>query len=104
MLPNDWKLWQPRLRPFPASPAPSLPEEGMSAPAPTGSSAPVAAGVAGGMAADAAPTTDPGQQYICGFCSALNYLKAGDVIRCRKCGHRIFYKARTRRVVQYEAR
>ena len=33
-----------------------------------------------------------------------NSLKSTDVIRCRECGHRILYKKRTSRVVQYEAR
>ena len=33
-----------------------------------------------------------------------NTLKSTDVIRCRDCGHRILYKKRTSRVVQYEAR
>lgn len=39
------------------------------------------------------------------FCTgAENTLKQTDVIRCRECGHRILYKKRTNRVVQYEAR
>ena len=33
-----------------------------------------------------------------------NELKTGDVVRCRKCGYRILYKKRTKRVVQFEAR
>ena len=33
--------------------------------------------------------------YICGSCGLENYLKPKDVIRCKECGHRIFYKKRT---------
>jgi len=45
-----------------------------------------------------------GMKYICGDCGAVTYIKAHDYIRCRDCGHRILYKARTKRLVQVEAR
>lgn len=42
--------------------------------------------------------------YICGYCGTENSLKMNDVIACRECGGRIFYKKRTKRIVQFEAR
>jgi DNA-directed RNA polymerase I, II, and III subunit RPABC4 len=45
-----------------------------------------------------------GSKYICGDCGHKNKLKHGDTIRCRSCGYRILYKARTKHIVQYEAR
>ncbi|KAL9266503.1 E3 ubiquitin-protein ligase CCNB1IP1-like protein [Drosera capensis] len=39
--------------------------------------------------------------YICGDCGQENTLKSGDVIHCRKCGYRILYKKRTRRISAY---
>ncbi|KAI4233648.1 MAG: hypothetical protein L6R38_007100 [Xanthoria sp. 2 TBL-2021] len=53
-------------------------------------------------------TVDPGPglttQYICGDCNQKVLLKQGDPIRCKECGHRILYKERTKRMVQFEAR
>ncbi|KZS98900.1 hypothetical protein SISNIDRAFT_447727 [Sistotremastrum niveocremeum HHB9708] len=46
----------------------------------------------------------PDMEYICADCGANNTLKSRDLIRCRECGHRIMYKKRTRRMVQFEAR
>ncbi|KAL8854626.1 MAG: hypothetical protein Q9221_000661 [Calogaya cf. arnoldii] len=43
-------------------------------------------------------------QYICGDCNQKVLLKQGDPIRCKECGHRILYKERTKRMVQFEAR
>lgn len=43
-------------------------------------------------------------KYICGDCGIVNYLSARDPIRCRACGYRIMYKARTKRLIQFEAR
>ena len=40
---------------------------------------------------------DPELKYICGDCGIVNYLSARDPIRCRSCGYRIMYKARTQR-------
>lgn len=56
-----------------------------------------------GMAPEAPPAAQ-GMNYVCAECGELNKLRAEDVLRCRKCGHRIFYKLRTKRVVQYSAR
>lgn len=47
---------------------------------------------------------DPEIKYICGDCGIVNYLSARDPIRCRACGYRIMYKARTKRLIQFEAR
>ncbi|KAF6236668.1 hypothetical protein HO173_004959 [Letharia columbiana] len=43
-------------------------------------------------------------QYLCGECNAKVQLKKGDAIRCKECGHRVLYKERTKRMVQFEAR
>ncbi|KAL5000535.1 DNA directed RNA polymerase [Aspergillus recurvatus] len=42
--------------------------------------------------------------YLCGDCNARVSLKRGDQIRCKECGHRVLYKERTKRMVQFEAR
>ncbi|KAI9050921.1 hypothetical protein LZ554_005033 [Drepanopeziza brunnea f. sp. 'monogermtubi'] len=46
----------------------------------------------------------PAILYTCGDCSAKVPLKRGDPIRCKECGHRVLYKERTKRMVQFEAR
>lgn len=46
----------------------------------------------------------PTVQYVCGECAAKVSLGRGDVIRCSMCGHRVLYKERTKRMVQFEAR
>ncbi|KAH7108016.1 DNA directed RNA polymerase [Auriculariales sp. MPI-PUGE-AT-0066] len=43
-------------------------------------------------------------EYLCADCGATNNIKAREPIRCRECGHRIMYKKRTKRMVQFEAR
>ena len=43
-------------------------------------------------------------EYTCGECDAAVALKRGEPIRCRSCGHRVLYKKRTNRMVQFEAR
>ncbi|TDL29284.1 hypothetical protein BD410DRAFT_779647 [Rickenella mellea] len=43
-------------------------------------------------------------EYICADCYAKNEIKSREPIRCRECGHRIVYKKRTKRMVQFEAR
>ncbi|KAI0315390.1 DNA-directed RNA polymerase I [Amylostereum chailletii] len=43
-------------------------------------------------------------EYLCADCGAKNEIKAREPIRCRECGHRIMYKKRTKRMVQFEAR
>lgn len=45
-----------------------------------------------------------GFEYECGDCAKRIFLKPQDPVRCQECGHRILYKPRTRRVIQYEAR
>ncbi|EDU40117.1 hypothetical protein PTRG_00679 [Pyrenophora tritici-repentis Pt-1C-BFP] len=42
--------------------------------------------------------------YKCGDCDMDVPLKRGEPIRCRNCGHRVLYKQRTNRMVQFEAR
>jgi DNA-directed RNA polymerase I, II, and III subunit RPABC4 len=42
--------------------------------------------------------------YLCGDCGLDVMLKPQDVVRCRKCGHRIVYKKRTEIPVQFLAR
>ncbi|KAL7282119.1 hypothetical protein PYCCODRAFT_1470439 [Trametes coccinea BRFM310] len=57
--------------------------------------------------------SNPGQQglqqsremeYLCADCGAKNEIRSREPIRCRECGHRIMYKKRTNRMVQFEAR
>ncbi|KAF2472256.1 uncharacterized protein BDR25DRAFT_284851 [Lindgomyces ingoldianus] len=43
-------------------------------------------------------------EYLCGDCDSTVALKRGEPIRCRSCGHRVLYKQRTNRMVQFEAR
>ncbi|KAK0661615.1 hypothetical protein QBC41DRAFT_330204 [Cercophora samala] len=42
--------------------------------------------------------------YRCGDCAVRVPLEKGAPIRCQKCGARVLYKERTRRMVQFEAR
>ncbi|KAJ3292552.1 DNA-directed RNA polymerase core subunit rpc10 [Rhizoclosmatium sp. JEL0117] len=42
--------------------------------------------------------------YTCGDCGADNAINPREPIRCKECGHRILYKKRTKRMVQFEAR
>lgn len=42
--------------------------------------------------------------YVCGSCGKNNKLDQGSVIKCSFCGHRILYKKRERKLLQYEAR
>lgn len=42
--------------------------------------------------------------YRCMECDTLVKLAKGDAIRCSGCGHRVLYKERTKRMVQFEAR
>jgi DNA-directed RNA polymerase I, II, and III subunit RPABC4 len=46
----------------------------------------------------------PKVTYVCGSCGKENAFDDKDVIRCFQCGHRIFYKKRERKLLQYEAR
>ncbi|ODQ67515.1 DNA-directed RNA polymerase II subunit K [Nadsonia fulvescens var. elongata DSM 6958] len=45
-----------------------------------------------------------GVRYICASCAAKVTLSRNDPVRCKECGHRVLYKERTRRMVQFEAR
>ncbi|KAK3933837.1 hypothetical protein QBC46DRAFT_401122 [Diplogelasinospora grovesii] len=42
--------------------------------------------------------------YTCGDCAVKVPLEKGAPIRCQKCGARVLYKERTKRMVQFEAR
>lgn len=42
--------------------------------------------------------------YRCMECDTRVTLAKGDAIRCSGCGHRVLYKERTKRMVQFEAR
>ncbi|CAO3659280.1 unnamed protein product [Rhizopus stolonifer] len=46
----------------------------------------------------------PAMIYLCADCGLENQLKPREPIRCQDCGHRIMYKKRTKRMVQFEAR
>ncbi|VUG16935.1 RPC10 [Brettanomyces bruxellensis] len=45
-----------------------------------------------------------GCKYICAQCAATFTLSPKEPVRCKECGHRVLYKARTKRMVQFEAR
>jgi len=45
-----------------------------------------------------------GLQYICGQCNALNRLTSRDIVRCKDCGYRIFYKVRPDRCAYFPPR
>ncbi|KAH9482858.1 DNA-directed RNA polymerase core subunit rpc10 [Psilocybe cubensis] len=64
--------------------------------------APPNANAGGGGPGYQQPRTE--MEYLCADCGAKNEIRARDPIRCRECGHRIFYKKRTKRMVQFEAR
>jgi len=57
-----------------------------------------------GAVEGAAAGDGPSVTYLCGDCSSRVTLKRGDQIRCKECGHRVLYKERTKRMVQFEAR
>ncbi|KAL4241560.1 RPC10 RNA polymerase subunit family protein [Abortiporus biennis] len=61
-----------------------------------------AQGANGGMQFAPPPRQD--MEYLCADCGAKNEIKSREPIRCRECGHRIMYKKRTKRMVQFEAR
>jgi len=64
-----------------------------------------ASGAASGGGRDPAFAGDgPAVNYLCGDCNSTVPLKRGDPIRCKECGHRVLYKERTKRMVQFEAR
>lgn len=45
-----------------------------------------------------------GVRYVCAQCAVNFTLSPKDPVRCKECGHRVLYKARTKRMVQFEAR
>ncbi|VWU49968.1 DNA-directed RNA polymerases I, II, and III subunit RPABC4, putative [Hepatocystis sp. ex Piliocolobus tephrosceles] len=42
--------------------------------------------------------------YICGECGVDTIIPHNASLRCKNCGSKIFFKKRSRRVMQYEAR
>ncbi|KAF7298875.1 DNA-directed RNA polymerase I [Mycena indigotica] len=58
----------------------------------------------GAAPGSAIPPPKEQMEYSCADCGATNEIKSREPIRCRECGHRIMYKKRTRRMVQFEAR
>jgi len=50
------------------------------------------------------PTDTKVVNYICGSCGCENPIRPQDAVTCRSCGHKIMYKKRTRRPMQFEAR
>ncbi|TNV81032.1 hypothetical protein FGO68_gene14496 [Halteria grandinella] len=46
----------------------------------------------------------PKVSYICGGCGREQKLDKDAVIRCMHCSHRIFYKRREKKLLQYLAR
>ncbi|KAL2022847.1 hypothetical protein VTK56DRAFT_4378 [Thermocarpiscus australiensis] len=73
---------------------------------PTGSSG----AAPSGFGSSFAPRDYPGETsggvmfYVCGDCAVRVPLEKGAPIRCQKCGARVLYKERTKRMVQFEAR
>ena len=51
-------------------------------------------GGGGGAGGAAAPAKNLPLNYICGQCNSLNRLSPRDIVRCKDCGYRIFYKVR----------
>ena len=49
-------------------------------------------------------TESSGLEYICGDCGFRQQLKKLQTCRCVACGYRILYKARTKRLVTFQAR
>lgn len=50
-----------------------------------------------GEVVDSNLTLGSAPKYDCGDCGAPNEIRPRDPIRCRFCGYRILYKARTKR-------
>jgi DNA-directed RNA polymerase subunit RPC12/RpoP len=63
-------------------------------------------GAAGSGGASAMLIDDPASlvRYNCGDCQAIQRFARGATMRCTECGGRMFYKERTKRMVQFEAR
>ncbi|KAK0714697.1 metallothionein-I gene transcription activator [Lasiosphaeris hirsuta] len=72
---------------------------------PTGSQQTFAAGGSNTVATSTNREFETGiMHYTCGDCAARVPLEKGAAIRCQKCGARVLYKERTKRMVQFEAR
>lgn len=57
-----------------------------------------------GFHPESAPNKTATVKYICTNCASSLSLGRNDPIRCNNCAHRVLYKARTKRMVQFEAR
>ncbi|KAH8697548.1 hypothetical protein BGW36DRAFT_427506 [Talaromyces proteolyticus] len=61
-------------------------------------------GGVGGQSGFATTESPAAVRYICGDCDSKFALQQNSALRCPECGHRILYKERTKRMVQFEAR
>ena len=57
-----------------------------------------------GFGAEQDEHTNRKVHYICGSCGKDNAFDGEQCVKCHTCGHRIFYKKRERKLLQYEAR
>lgn len=80
---------QPNLHTTPIS---KMSREGFVAPSGTDLAA-AASGVA--------PNKHYGVKYTCGACAHNFSLNKSDPVRCKECGHRVIYKARTKRMSKF---
>ncbi|KAK3389175.1 hypothetical protein B0H63DRAFT_463115 [Podospora didyma] len=75
---------------------------------PTGNSQPSYGSAAGATAFErrdfGVDNSNTTMYYTCGDCAVRVPLEKGAPIRCQKCGARVLYKERTKRMVQFEAR
>ncbi|CDK24208.1 unnamed protein product [Kuraishia capsulata CBS 1993] len=42
-----------------------------------------------------------GVKYVCASCAHTFSLNKNDAVRCKECGHRVLYKARTKRMGKF---
>lgn len=72
---------------------------------PTSGSQQFSGGAAGGSGTREVAEASGGVMfYTCGDCAVRVPLEKNAGIRCQKCGARVLYKERTKRMVQFEAR
>ena len=45
-----------------------------------------------------------GCMYMCGLCKKNTTIFEKDIIMCKECGHRILYKQRSQKAIEYLAR
>jgi DNA-directed RNA polymerase I, II, and III subunit RPABC4 len=62
------------------------------------------AGGGGAFATGFEDSASAGLDYICGDCGFRQQMKKLQTCRCVACGYRILYKARTKRLVTFQAR